>query len=160
MKQPIRLGIIGAGGILNAYLPALEEHPDALFVAGVADPLIENARSFAEKFSARAFASPEAMLDSLAGQLDAVLITSPHFLLFVQARMALERGLCALIETPVACSLAEVRELIELERRPGAFVQAGQMQRFGTTENWIKRWLGGDDFGEPRLFNLDIYQNI
>jgi len=34
------------------------------------------------------------------------------------------------------------------------------MQRFGREENWIKDWLGSDKFGDPLLFNLDIYQNI
>lgn len=156
----VRIAFIGAGAINQAHLAAFEAHPERVRVVGVADPFLEQARRLADPFGALAREDPAAMLDELRGGLDAVLVTTPHWLHVRHAALALERGLPVLIEKPAACTLAELRELQALERRHGAFAQAGQMQRFGREENWLKGWLGSPDFGEPRLFNLDVYQNI
>jgi len=105
------------------------------------------------------FADHRKILESLNGVIDGVLITTPHFLHAPMASDVLKAGLPALVEKPLVCNLEEMRLLQSLEK-PGAFVQAGQMQRFGREENWIKTWLASEAFGEPRLFNLDICQNI
>lgn len=158
--SPVRIAFIGAGGINNAHRVAFETHANQVAVAGVADPSPDAARTLAAAFDAPSFGDPAEMLDALAGKVDAVLVTTPHFLHFRHAELALERHLPVLVEKPVACSLDEVRQLQALEKQHGTFVQAGQMQRFGREENWLKRWLQSEAFGEPRLFNLDIYQNI
>ena len=99
------------------------------------------------------FADHREMLESLNGGIDGVLITTPHFLHAPMASDVLKAGLPALVEKPLVCNLEEMRLLQSLEK-PEAFVQAGQMQRFGREENWIKTWLASEAFGEPRLFNL------
>ncbi len=161
MNDPLRFLVIGCGGILKAHFPAFEKHPDTLKVAAVCDPV----RAAAEKAAAAhpgavVFDDPAKALDAMAGKIDAALVTTPHFLHFPHAAACLERGVPVLVEKPAACTADEVRRLQALEKGHGAFAQAGQMQRFGQEENWLKRWLQSAAFGEPRLFNLDIYQNI
>lgn len=157
---PVRVAFIGAGAISQSHRVAFEAHPDRLRLVGVADPFLASAQRLAEPFGALALEDPATLLDELRGRVDAVVVTTPHYLHLLHAGLALERGLPVLIEKPAACTLAELRELQALERRHGTFAQAGQMQRFGREENWLKQWLTSADFGEPRLFNLDIYQNI
>lgn len=158
--SPVRIAIMGAGGINNAHRVAFELHPDRLAMAGVADPVLAAAEALASPFGCPAFTDPATMLDVLDGKVDAVLVTTPHFLHLPHAALALERGLPVLVEKPATCTLDEMRQLQALEKQHGSFVQAGQMQRFGQAENWLKNWLNSGAFGEPRLFNLDIYQNI
>ena len=158
--SPVRVALIGAGGISGVHRAAFELHPDRVAMAGVADPALAAAEALAAPFGAPSFTDPAAMLNALDGKVDAVLVTTPHFLHLPHASLALERGLPVLVEKPATCTLDELRQLQALEKRHGTFVQAGQMQRFGQEENWLKRWLHSDAFGEPRLFNLDIYQNI
>jgi predicted dehydrogenase len=156
-----RIAFLGAGGISGAHKEAFKLHPERLAGVAVADPN----REAAEKLGAdlgrdvAIFADYRKMFDTMRDRIDGVVITTPHFLHAPMAADALERGLPALVEKPITCTLKELRYLQSLEK-PGVFVQAGQMQRFGGEENWIKRWLGGAEFGEPRLFNLDIYQNV
>lgn len=157
---PLRIALIGAGSISSAHCSAFGQHPDKIRLVGVADPTPNAAAKLAATRNASAFTNPAAMLDALQGKVDAVVVTTPHFLHRDHAGLALERGFPVLVEKPVACGLAELRELQALELRHGTFVQAGQMQRFGREECWLKRWFASSDFGEPRLFNLDIYQNI
>lgn len=159
-EPPVHVAFIGAGAINHAHRAAFELHPDRLRLVGVADPALSQAEKVAAPFGALARQDPAALLDELRGRVDAVIVTTPHYLHLPHARLAMERCLPVLIEKPAVCSTSEIRELQELERRHGVFVQAGQMQRFGREENWLKAWFSSPDFGEPRLFNLDIYQNI
>ena len=158
--RPVRVALIGAGGINSAHVPAFEKHPEIVEMAGVADPSPGLAEKLATRFGAPFFDDAAAMLDTLGDRVDAVLITTPHHLHFPLAAEALRRGLPALVEKPALISISQLHELQALEQKHGAFVQAGQMQRFGQEENWLKRWLQSEAFGEPRLFNLEIYQNI
>jgi predicted dehydrogenase len=157
----IRMAFIGAGNISNAHKEAFKLHPERLACAAVADPNQEAAAKLAAEFGAKVpvFTDYRKMLDTLHNGIDGAVITTPHFLHAPMAAEVLARGLPVLVEKPVTCTLQELRELQSLEK-PGAFIQAGQMQRFGHEENWIKHWLSSPAFGEPRLFNLDIYQNI
>jgi len=159
MSDPLRIAFIGAGGIVTAHRVALDDHPETLQLLGVADPHLPAAEAFATAYGAKAFTCPEEMLNALP-EVEGVVITSPHFLHYPQVRMVLERGKCALVEKPAVCTLEELRTLQSLEKQSGGFVQAGQMQRFGDEENWLRSWLNSPAFGDPRLFNLDIYQNI
>lgn len=159
--KPIRIALIGAGGIVShAHRPAFCQYPHELHLAAVADPHIAAAETLAHEFGVPAYSNYLEMLDRMGGDIDAVLITTPHFMHAQAAADALSRGLPALVEKPLVCTMEELRALEALEKSTGAFVQAGQQQRFGAQENWLKTWLNGPGFGAPRLFNLDIYQNI
>ena len=159
--KPVRIALIGAGGIVShAHKPAFQQFPQELQLAAVADPNLPAAAGLAGEFGVPAFSDYLEMLDRMRGDVDAVLISTPHFLHVEAAADALSRGLPALVEKPLVCTLEELRRLESLEKSSGAFVQAGQQQRFGAEENWLKNWLNGPEFGTPRLFNLDIYQNV
>ena len=162
--HPVRFLLVGAGGITRAHLPAFEMHPNLMRLAAVCDPSAEARGRVAAQMEGtggvKDFSTLEEALASTRGEVDAALITTPHYLHHPQARACREAGLPVLVEKPVTCTLQELRELQALEGPGRAFVVAGQMQRFGSEEIWLKRWLSSSAFGEPRLFNLDIYQNI
>lgn len=159
---PLRIALLGSGSIVRAHTEGILCHPDLFHISAVCDT---NAAA-AAKLAGELGGSPSvhtdyvAMLDRHAGELDAVLITLPHWLHFPAAAAALERGLSVLVEKPAVCSVSEFRELQRLEKRHGGIVQVGQNQRFGVQENHIRDWFASPAFGEPRLFNVDIYQNI
>jgi predicted dehydrogenase len=74
----------------------------------------------------RAFDSLDALLDVV----DAVTIVVPTPAHFDVARHVLGRGIHALIEKPLAATLAEADEMLALARRHGAIVQTGHVERF------------------------------
>jgi UDP-N-acetylglucosamine 3-dehydrogenase len=159
--KPVRIALIGAGGIVcHAHKPAFLQFPHELQPVAVADSHRPAADELANAFGVPSFPDYVEMLDRMPGEIDAVLITTPHFLHAQAAAEALGRGIPALVEKPLSCTVEELRHLEALEKTSGAFVQAGQQQRFGAEENALKLWLKSPEFGEPRLFNLDIYQNI
>ncbi len=158
--HPLRLAFIGAGSINSVHKELLLREPDLVRMAAVADPVPDQANKLAGEFCAPVFSDYRQMLDALEGEVDAVLVTTPHFLHAPAAAEVLRRKLPVLLEKPAVCTLDELEDLKELEKSTGAFVQVCHQQRFGQKENWLKGWLKSPDFGEPSLFNIDLYQNI
>lgn len=160
--SPKRILFIGCGGITRAHRPPFKNEPDAFRVAGASDPFEDATKTFAADFDYDfpTFTDYEQALDQLQGQLDGALVTTPHHLHFPACKACLERGVPVLVEKPAVIRLDEIRQLQALEK-PGVFVQAGQMQRFGQEENVIRDWiLQSGEFGKARLINIDCYQNI
>jgi predicted dehydrogenase len=69
-------------------------------------------------------------LDSLLDDVDALTIVVPTPGHYAVARRALLRGKHLLIEKPIAATVAEADELVELARKAGVVVQTGHVERF------------------------------
>ena len=70
----VRFGLIGAGGIAQAYAQAFEECPDARIVA-VSDVRPEAAAALGERLGCPGFASHAELLE--AAEVDAVVVCTP-----------------------------------------------------------------------------------
>jgi predicted dehydrogenase len=121
----LRVGLIGCGWIGRFHSTAIRaivrrEVLDITYV-GVADTDSQRAESFAEITGARAYETPEALLDS--GDVDAVYVCVPtagHKPLVLRAA---ERGLHVFCEKPLATNLPDVAEMVAAVE--GAGVKAG-----------------------------------
>jgi D-galactose 1-dehydrogenase len=107
----IRLGIIGFGKIArDAHLPALTAHGDYDLKAVVT-------HSGCDQAGVRCFDTADAMLAEMAGQLDAVTISTPPGPRYAIGRQCLAAGLDLLLEKPPTTTLGEIEELAsEAER--------------------------------------------
>ena len=107
-SQPIRVALLGAGGIATAHALTVAGLPGVQLV-GVADVDLGRAQALAKKFGAPAFGSLPAMLAE--ARPDAVHVLLPPEL---HARFAVEcmaGGAHVLVEKPLCISAAECREL-------------------------------------------------
>src|SRR5260221_7986789 len=112
----LRFGIIGCGGAAMPVAQALAASPVAALAAAYdLNPAL--AQDVAERFGARAHASLEALLAD--GNVQAVYIAVPHHQLAPLAAQALRAGKHALVEKPIALSLAEADALIALAEVAG-----------------------------------------
>ena len=114
MQTPIRLGLIGCGGIVQQqHLPALCEL-DTVRIAALADPADDNLANVGAMTGVpppQRYASYRDMLDQ-AG-LDAVLIATPHHLHAEQVIAAAEAGCAVISEKPMATSLEEASAVLD-----------------------------------------------
>ena len=94
--------------------------------AGFHESRPERAAQVAQELGVRAFASLNALLDAV----DAVTIVVPTPAHFAVAQQVLARGIHALIEKPIATTLAEADEMLRLAKQHGAIVQTGHVERF------------------------------
>lgn len=120
-RSPLRLGIIGAGGVAQAkYLPAIARLRmlwDPVELVAVADPDMRQGEKVARVHGCRSYAGPDEMLDD--EMLDAVIVASPDRLHARHAEAALERGVPVLVEKPFTRTLAGAGRLCE-RAAPGA----------------------------------------
>ncbi|HEX8238119.1 MAG TPA: Gfo/Idh/MocA family oxidoreductase [Allosphingosinicella sp.] len=111
--MPIRIAIVGYGKI------AKDQHVPSI----AADPRFELAAVVSPRAPADAgvpvFTGHEAMLDALAGELDAVAICTPPTVRLAIAEAAFEAGLDVLLEKPPAATLGEIEEMERLGREAG-----------------------------------------
>ncbi len=112
-KQPLRIGIIGAGWwAANTHVPALLALKNVELVAACRRQP-DRLADFAVKTGiAATFTDHEQMLDSCA--LDAVIVCSPHALHYTHVKAALLRGLHVLTDKPLAIHSSEAQDLVDI----------------------------------------------
>lgn len=111
--MPIRIAIVGYGKIArDQHVPSIAADP-RFVLAAVVSP-----RSPADA-GVPVFVSTEAMLDAMAGELDAVAICTPPTVRLAVAEAAFEAGLDVLLEKPPAATLGEIEEMERLGREAG-----------------------------------------
>ena len=116
MPERVRFGVVGCGSAALPVCAALAESPLAE-LAQVYDRDPALAADLAERYAA---GRAETLDDLLANPgVDAVYIAVPHDALAPLARLALLAGKPALVEKPLALSLAEADELIALAAARG-----------------------------------------
>jgi predicted dehydrogenase len=115
-RSPLRLAVIGAGGVAQSkWLPALRRLQtlwDPVELAGIADPAEAQGRKVQRLYTCPWYSDHRQLLAEARPQ--AVLIASPDGLHSVHARDALELGVPALVEKPFATSLVDAWELCQL----------------------------------------------
>jgi predicted dehydrogenase len=121
----LRVAVIGAGhlGRIHARIAAsLQE----LELVAVADPVEEARRSVAEECRTRAVAD----YNELIGKIDAAIIATPTASHHAIGMELLVAGVPLLVEKPLAPTLADANELVELARRQNLVLQVGHVERF------------------------------
>ncbi len=127
MSTPVRIGVIGAGGLGHHHIRILRDLQGPDF-AGFFEERPERAAKVAAELGVRAFDSLDALLDAV----DAVTIVVPTPAHFAVAERVLSRGIHALIEKPIATSLDEADEMLRLAALHGALIQIGHVERFNS----------------------------
>lgn len=149
MTEKLKFGLVGAGGIAQAYVQALEGNADAELV-GVADVREEAARALAEPMGCRAFSAHEEMADQT--DLDAVIVCTPPATHPPICLDFLNRGVHVLCEKPLAISLKTAFEMLETARRNGVYLTMASKFRYAEDVIRAKSIVMSGILGEIALF--------
>jgi predicted dehydrogenase len=121
---------VGAFGRNHARVyKNLEKDSAGVRLLGVVDPNLARADAVAHEFDCRSFGSLEQLLTTHS-ELQAASVTVPTVDHLAVARALMDAGVDVLIEKPIAASLAEADELLQLARQRGRVAQAGHLERF------------------------------
>jgi predicted dehydrogenase len=120
-----RIAVIGAGLIGRKHLGILKDDP-AFEVAGMADPAPQ-AAAFARENGFPHFANTEALLDGT--KPDGVVIANPNALHRETALACIARKIPAIIEKPVADTLADARAIVDAATKANVPVLTGHHRR-------------------------------
>lgn len=133
----LRVGFLGAGLIAGFHSKLIRRSGIDVSRAGVYDPDVLRAQSFAAASGHRVCASEEEVLDSC----DVVYIcswTSEHPRLLAKA---LDRKLAVFCEKPLATSLADAASMAEAVRASGVTNQVGLVLRRSPAYLWAHRLI-------------------
>jgi predicted dehydrogenase len=123
----LRVGAIGAGGFGLFALQQFLQTPGVRLVA-IAGTHREAALAMAKRFGVDDVGDADLLLAN--PEIDLVYIATPPFLHFPQARAALLAGKHVICEKPLAMSVAQADELLEIAREKDLLCIANLMQRY------------------------------
>ena len=135
----VRVGLIGLGSMGRNHLRILASMEGARLVA-VADPDETALAAATAATGALGFAEPLALLAE--ADLDAVVIAAPTTTHVGLALAAIDRGVAALIEKPLAATAPEADAIVAASRASGVPIQVGHVERFNPAVLELGRLLG------------------
>jgi len=131
-NNSISVAVVGVGvfGRNHARVyQELEKQGEAVRLVGVVDSNLERADAVAREFGCRAFGSVEQMLTTHS-EIRAASVAAPTVHHLAVARALMQKGVDVLIEKPLAASLAEADELVQLAATYKRIAQVGHLERF------------------------------
>jgi UDP-N-acetylglucosamine 3-dehydrogenase len=147
MKE-LRIAVIGAGRMGTNHARVLSEMPDVKLVA-VCDADAEQARKTGRRFLAENSCGDPAALLATSG-IDAAVVAVPTPEHRAVAGLCLEKGIDILVEKPMASTVAECDDIIEIAKKNGRVLMVGHIERFNPAIVQLK------DFLDKRFLG-DIY---
>lgn len=142
--MPVNIGFVGAGGIANAHMNALQAVEDVRIVA-VADINEMRAESAASRFIAKAYSSYRDMLES--ENLDALYVCVPPYAHEGQELLAAAKGIHLFVEKPVAVDIDKARTVRDAISGSGIVNAVGYHWRYQTNTERARRILQDKSIG-------------
>jgi predicted dehydrogenase len=124
-NEPLRTAVIGVGYLGRFHAQKYAQLAGVKLVA-VVDANPEAAKRVGAELGVDGLTDIDAVLD----RVDAVSIAVPTPLHHAVGKAALERGVHVLMEKPIATTVDEARELVEIAARKRCVLQVGHLERF------------------------------
>ena len=153
MKEPIRVGLWGCGGMGNSLAQALLAAGEAQLVA-VYDALPERAAAIASTCGAQVSEHAEALLSH--PKLDGVIIALPSYLHATAAIRAAEAGVHIFLEKPMALTVADCQRIVAAVRTHNVKLMVGHVLRYHEPYRTILRYQAEGRWG--RIFAASIWR--
>lgn len=149
-QRQLRVGLVGAGYWGPNLARNIAELPNADLVA-VADVRAERLEQVRLRHpGAQTTTEVEDLFDT---DIDAVVIATPPQTHHMLGRAFLERGFHCLVEKPVATSVAEATELVELARANDVCLMVGHTFEYNPAVREVRRMIDDGELGH--VFYID-----
>ena len=120
-----KVGVFGAGHLGKFHLNNWKEIPGTEIV-GFFDPNDDTAAEVSEKYQLVRFLDPDSLIEA-CDAIDVVAPTNHHF---EWAEKAIKKGKHVFVEKPLANTMEEARQLVNLVAESGVKLQVGHVERF------------------------------
>jgi len=151
-------GVLGAGGIADAFVRDLALVPDAR-VAAVASRTRRSAAALASRHGIpTCHVSPAALLAD--PEIDAVYVATPHTEHHPLALAALAAGKAVLVEKPFTVDARQAREVATAATAAGCFLLEGMWMRFLPHIDRLRELLAANAIGPVHSVIADHSQRI
>ena len=164
MTKPVRIGIVGCGGIATTHLEGyqlLKDKGCAHFeIAAVCDVTPGRAEAFAGRVASFQGSKPRffTSIDDLiaANAVDGVDVCTLHADHHGTTIRFLEAGTPVMVEKPMGVTVRAARKMLETARRTGVMLSVAENSRRGLGQRAIA-WLFNENqlIGAPRCFSIE-----
>lgn len=146
----VRTALIGCGKVGQIHAAALRDLPESDFVA-VCDRDRDRATTFSQRYGGKIqpYTDVPFMLRNTGVQ--AVLVCTPHPLHAEPVIQAAEAGVHALVEKPLAASLADCDAMLAASRKAGTRLGVISQRRFYEAVRRVKTAIDAGKIGKPVL---------
>jgi 2-hydroxy-4-carboxymuconate semialdehyde hemiacetal dehydrogenase len=149
--KPLKVALAGAGAFGIKHLDGIR-NIDGVEVVSLVGRDLTNTREVAARYGIGHVATD--LADSLAlSEVDAVILCTPTQMHAAQAIACLKAGKHVQVEIPLADSLADAREVVQLQRETGLVAMCGHTRRFNPSHQWVHRRIAQ---GELKLQQMDV----
>ena len=157
MSKPLKVGLVGTGGISRRHLPAYQQFPDQVQLTAACDIVEAAVQEFGKRNQIDAvYTDFEKMLRE--ADIDAVDICTAHNAHAPLAIAAAEAGKHAITEKPMAISLDECRQMIEAADKAGVTLMVAQHLRCTLEARAVKRMLDEGTLGTVQAVKTHAIQ--
>ena len=165
MTTPIRVGLIGAGGMARYHIRQLLKMQSTTRIIALCEPSEAMALEAAKVFVDAGLPPPpnqpewQKFIAEYGAELDAVIIITPHALHHDQTRACLEAGIDVLLEKPMVMTAAEAHSLIETRDRTGRLLVVAFQGSLSPQVRLASRLLRAHEFGQILTISGIVWQN-
>ncbi|HET7559703.1 MAG TPA: Gfo/Idh/MocA family oxidoreductase [Limnochordia bacterium] len=138
MSNPIRIGIIGSGGIAHSHARAYKQIPEATIVA-VADVVPGKAAAFIADEGLEGAQALEDHNRLLELELDGVSVCTPNIAHHRASVDALNAGKHVIVEKPMSFTLEQGVEMVQAAKRNGKILTVGFQPRYDPNFQNVKQ---------------------
>ncbi len=124
-QEKVRVAVVGVGSLGQHHARIYAENRNCTLVA-VADKNAKAAKEFAKKYKTQGLTDYK----KLVGQVDAVSIVVPTALHHEVASFFMKNNIHVMLEKPIAQTVADAHDLINLAKEHNLILQVGHIERF------------------------------
>ncbi|MGO8908002.1 MAG: Gfo/Idh/MocA family protein [Bradyrhizobium sp.] len=150
MNEPLKLGIIGLGRAFTLMLPTFASHPLIKMVAA-SDPRTDARERFAAEFGAKVYEDAEALCAD--PEVQAVYVASPHQFHVDHVRLAAAQRKHVLVEKPMALTVEDCRQMIDVARGAGIKLLVGHSHSYDLPYLHTRDMIRSGAYGRVRMIN-------
>ncbi|HVK02227.1 MAG TPA: Gfo/Idh/MocA family oxidoreductase [Armatimonadaceae bacterium] len=161
MATPVRIGLIGVGGMARAHINQLSRIPDVKITAlcDIKPEQLERAKKQFPDFLTDCFETADYHELLAREDVDAVEIATPHTLHFDQAMDAIKAKKHVLVEKPMVCTVEHAKTLLgALEGYDKVFALAYQRHAQGTYV-YMREKIASGELGQVQFVNALLSQS-
>lgn len=147
--KTLKVGVIGLGWMGRVHLRNYYEMP-FVELMGVVDVNQEALDEVHEQFDVTGYQTVEALMEN---DLDAVSICVPTTLHHSFGKKIIENNIALIIEKPLAATVAEGQELVDMAAERGLKLMVGHVERFNPAVQRVKSLMG--DGVEPISIQIE-----
>jgi predicted dehydrogenase len=147
MSEPVRIGLIGAGAVVQvAHMPVLKKLK-SVELAAICDNDLPKARALAARFGI-----PDVFddIEDLLGheRVDALLVATPNHLHESHILAALAAGCHVLVEKPLALTAAAAQKLGKAAEKRGRVLMVGMTHRYRPDAQAVRSFVQNGELGQ------------